>query len=92
MSAYRRRDFLKLSSLSALPLIMPINTFAVEKPRPSIDSEAVYFINDGIFYRPEDFLNKLQEINTANPIERDNYAEGGTIERLCILDILGKWK
>lgn len=48
----------------------------------SEDSEAVYFINDGIFYRPEDYLKKLQEINTAKPIERDNYASGGTMEKL----------
>lgn len=96
MSAYKRRDFLKLSSLSALPLIgsaiMPINTFAAEKPGFSKDSEAVYFINDGIFYRPEDFIDKLQEINAANPIERDSYAEGGTIEKLLkkFVEITGK--
>lgn len=85
MSAYKRRDFLKLSSLSALPLIasaMPIHTFATEQAGRSKDSEAVYFINDGVFYRPEDFINKLQEINAANPIERDSYAEGGDMEKL----------
>jgi threonine aldolase len=63
MTAYKRRDFLKLSSLTALPLLasatLPLNTFAAEKSRYSKDSEAVYFINDGIFYRPEDFINKL---------------------------------
>ena len=69
MSAYKRRDFLKLSSLSALPLIasaVPFKTFATENKQASKDSEAVYLINDGIFYRPEDFINKLQEINSAN--------------------------
>lgn len=96
MSAYKRRDFLKLSSLSTLPLIAsaitPLNTFAAEKALPSKDSEAVYFINDGIFYRPEDFINKLQEINTTNPIERDSYAEGGTMEKLLkkFIEITGK--
>src|SRR5688500_17430876 len=96
MSAYKRRDFLKLSSLSALPLvasaIAPVNVFAAEKPGPTKDSEAVYFINDGIFYRPEDFINKLQEINTANPIERDNYGEGGAMEKLLkkFIEITGK--
>jgi threonine aldolase len=95
MSAYKRRDFLKLSSLSALPLIssaVPFKTFATENKRASKDSEAVYLINDGIFYRPEDFINKLQEINTANPIDRDNYGEGGAIEKLLkkFIDITGK--
>lgn len=95
MSAYKRRDFLKLSSLSALPLIasaVPLNTFATEKQQVSKDSEAVYFINDGIFYRPEDFINKLQEINAAKPIERDSYAEGGEIEKLLnkFIEMTGK--
>lgn len=96
MTAYKRRDFLKLSSLTALPLLasaaMPVNTFAANKTKYSKDSEAVYFINDGIFYRPEDFINKLQEINTANLIERDSYGEGGAIEQLLkkFIDITGK--
>jgi len=51
------------------------------------DSEAVYFINDGIFYKPEHFLYKLQEINRSTPIERDSYGEGATLEKL-----LGKFK
>jgi threonine aldolase len=96
MTAYKRRDFLKMSSLTALPLLasaaLPLNTFAAEKSRYSKDSEAVYFINDGIFYRPEDFINKLEEINAANPIERDSYGEGGAIEKLLkkFIDITGK--
>jgi threonine aldolase len=96
MSAYKRRDFLKLSSLTALPFLasaaMPLNTFAASKTKYSKDSEAVYFINDGIFYRPEDFINKLQEINTANLIERDSYGEGGAVEHLLkkFIDITGK--
>ncbi len=96
MSSYKRRDFLKLSSLSALPLIasatLPLNTFAVECPLSSKDSEAVYFINDGVFYRPEDFINKLQELNTANAIGRDNYGYGGDLEKLLkkFIEITGK--
>ena len=95
MGTYKRRDFLKLSSLSALPVIAsaaPFKAFATEKNMPSKDSEAVYFINDGIFYRPEDFINKLQEINTTNPIDRDSYGEGGAMEKLLkkFIEITGK--
>ncbi|NTE05262.1 threonine aldolase [Agrobacterium tumefaciens] len=95
MSEFKRRDFLKLSTLSALPLIastMPLNAFSVETNLPSKDSEAVYFINDGIFYRPEDFIQKLQEINTLNAIERDSYGEGATVEKLLnkFKEITGK--
>lgn len=86
MSAFKRRDFLKVSSLAALPLIasasMPLNSFGTKAVGLSKDSEAVYFINDGIFYRPEDFINKLQEINSTNAIERDSYGEGGAMEQL----------
>ena len=96
MPALKRRDFLKLSSLSALPVIssvLPLNVFAEEKrPVLSKDSEAVYFINDGIFYQPEDFINKLQEINVANAIDRDSYGEGGTMNQLLqkFMEITGK--
>lgn len=96
MCAFKRRDFLKLSSLSALPIIscsLPLSAFAKEQePVCSKDSEAVYFINDGIFYRPEDFINKLQEINASNSIERDSYGEGGTIDKLLqkFIEITGK--
>lgn len=95
MPAYKRRDFLKLSSLATIPVIasaLPKNTFAIENKRPTKDSEAVYFINDGIFYRPEDFLNKLQEINIEKPIERDSYGEGGAMEKVLkkFIEITGK--
>lgn len=96
MSAFKRRDFLRLSSLSALPIIssaLPLKLFAkTQKISSSKDSEVVYFINDGIFYRPDDFIIKLQEINTANPIERDNYGEGGSMEKLLkkFVEITGK--
>jgi threonine aldolase len=96
MSSFKRRHFLKLSALSTLPIVgsalLPKDAYASERKIPSRDSEAVYFINDGIFYRPEDFINKLQEINAANPIERDSYAEGGDIEKLLkkFIEITGK--
>lgn len=96
MSSFKRRHFLKLSALSTLPIVgsafLPKDAHASERKIPSKDSEAVYFINDGIFYRPEDFINKLQEINAANPIERDSYAEGGDIEKLLkkFIEITGK--
>jgi threonine aldolase len=96
MSTYKRRDFLKLSSLTALPLIaavaVPFDAFTAQQQVPSKDNEAVYFINDGIFYRPEDFINKLQQINTADTIERDSYSEGGTMEKLLkkFVEITGK--
>ncbi len=96
MSTYKRRDFLKLSALTSLPLVgSGLDSkiaFASEKKIPSKDSEAVYFINDGIFYKPEDYITKLQEINAMTPIERDNYGDGGDMEKLLnkFKDITGK--
>lgn len=96
MSVYKRRDFLRLSSLTALPLLASgpakFAASASSGQVPSIDSEAVYFINDGIFYKPVDFLDKLQQINTAGVIERDSYGEGGAMEQLLkkFLEITGK--
>ncbi|RZK74132.1 MAG: threonine aldolase [Pedobacter sp.] len=90
------RHFLKISALSTLPFVEstlnPLKALASEKSMLSKDSEAVYFINDGIFYRPEDFLNKLQEINANNPIVRDNYGYGGDMEKLLkkFIEITGK--
>lgn len=87
MSTIKRRDFLKSSGLLALPLLAgsaPVAALAqtVATRTAFKDSEAVYFINDGIFYRPADFLDKLQQIQAVTPIERDAYAEDGTMARL----------
>ncbi|WP_270088184.1 threonine aldolase family protein [Sphingobacterium sp. SYP-B4668] len=96
MGFYKRRDFLRLSGL-AIPVL---TNMSITNAHPSHnpeqkklkDSDAVYFINDGIFYRPDDFLSQLQAIQTKNPIERDSYAADGTMGQLlqkCI-QITGK--
>lgn len=87
MSVLQRRDFLKRSVLSALPLMAgaaPVAAFAGKQITKAFspDMDAVYFINDGIFYRPADFLARLQEVDAQDPIERDSYAGDGTMEKL----------
>lgn len=87
MPAFKRRDFLKFSGLSALPLLTglaPIAAFARTKPADTgaKDTDAVYFINDGIFYKPADFLEQLQVIQASDPIARDAYGADGTMEKL----------
>lgn len=87
MSPFKRRDFLKWSGLSALPLltgVAPVAAFARTAAASPVskDMDAVYFINDGIFYKPADFLTQLQAIHTTHPIERDAYGSDGTIGQL----------
>ncbi|QQS95748.1 threonine aldolase family protein [Sphingobacterium spiritivorum] len=96
MSSFKRRDFLKLSGLAlpAITQIVPSTSFADSASKEQIlkDSDAVYFINDGIFYRPDDFIAQLQVIQVKDPIERDSYATDGTMKKLldkCI-KITGK--
>jgi threonine aldolase len=87
MPDFKRRDFLKLSGLSVLPLLTglaPVAALARTPPTGTVakDADAVYFINDGIFYKPADFLVQLQAIQASHPIERDAYAADGTMEKL----------
>jgi threonine aldolase len=42
----------------------------------------VNFIYDGLALSPNEYLNKLQEINKSNPIEPDFYGEGGATKLL----------
>lgn len=96
MSSFKRRDFLKLSGLAlpAIGQIIPSTSFADSGSKKKIlkDSDAVYFINDGVFYRPDDFIAQLQAIQAKDPIERDSYAADGTMKKLLdkCLNITGK--
>lgn len=40
------------------------------------------FTGDGLMYSPEQFIAKLAEINKTQPIERDTYGKGGSVEQL----------
>lgn len=80
----QRRHFLKTSGIAALPSLaaaLPLTGLAAttnkaEKPA------AVYFFGDGPNYTPAEVIVKLQQINTAAPIERDSYGEGGAVKAL----------
>jgi threonine aldolase len=78
-----RRNFLKKSSLSAVPFLFPTMGWGgtpTEKPieKLSADNKSpVNFIYDGLAFAPNEYLAKLTEINSAKPIEPDFYCEGG---------------
>jgi len=84
MQDLKRRNFLRLSGLSLLPLALPLSAAsALDKPKiAAANSNAVSFDDDGPFYEPEAYLSKLQEINKTDPIKNDFYGKGGAVARL----------
>lgn len=95
MTSIQRRHFLKAASLSALAGALPLISKAAPLPNnidPEKDSERVYFINDGIFYKPVDYIQQLQLIQQQHPITRDFYGTDGTLKELLdkCCEITGK--
>lgn len=95
MTYLQRRHFLKAASLSALAGTLPWVSKAAawqHNANPEKDSERVYFINDGIFYRPVDYIQQLQLIQQQHPITRDFYGSDGTMKELLdkCCEITGK--
>lgn len=95
MTDIQRRHFLKAASLSALACSFPVVTQAAKTPDfvdPDKDSERIYFINDGIFYRPADYIQQLQIIQQQQPIIRDFYGTDGVVKDLLdkCCEITGK--
>ncbi|MCF0055987.1 low specificity L-threonine aldolase [Dyadobacter sp. CY356] len=89
---YNRRDFLRISGLSAAPVVTAITGFSpgVEPEVPK--KEGLYFMGDGPMYSPDEFLEKLQQIHKDKPIVKDFYGKGGSVEQLLkkFCEITGK--
>lgn len=83
-----RRNFLKKCSLSTVPFLFPtfaLNAMSNDKPieeEPINNQSPVNFIYDGLALSPDEYLNKLQEINKSQIIEPDFYGEGGITTQL----------
>lgn len=95
MTYIQRRHFLKAASLSALAGALPLVSKAAPQPNnidPEKDGERIYFINDGIFYKPVDYIQQLQLIQQQHPITRDFYGADGTLKELLdkCCEITGK--
>jgi threonine aldolase len=96
MTAFNRRFFLRTSGLSILPAIIPFSKASAfekyKKPGPAVP--IVKFYGDGELFEPADYLNELQKAHIANPIVRDRYGSGGTMEALekKFSEITGKEK
>ena len=56
------------------------------------ESDRVFFINEGPFYRPTEYIAKLDSIDKSMQIGRDSFGEGGTVDALTkkFAEITGK--
>lgn len=81
----KRRTFIKSASMvtlaGTLPAL-PATVAAATTSEPYTDGQRIYFINDGIFYRPAEFIQTLEQIQQQKPIVRDFYGEDGTLKEL----------
>lgn len=85
MNRTHRRNFLKLSGLSFLPLLSPWKANAgIEKATAGEPAKepVVKFFADGELYEPADYLAILQQVSASSAIGRDRYGAGGAVEEL----------
>lgn len=83
-----RRDFLKKCGLSSLPFLLPaasLKALSYEETNtitPNKNTSPVNFIYDGLALSPQEYLEKLQAVNTSQAIEPDFYGQGGATKAL----------
>lgn len=95
-----RREFLKYCGLLSAPLLLPATGIAGpkmtigENEKKSDSAPMMNFITDGYFFPPDQYIEKLAEINSNSKIEPDLYGQGGPTEKLEIefAKITGKEK
>ncbi|MEW7293107.1 threonine aldolase family protein [Aquimarina sp. 2304DJ70-9] len=80
-----RRDFLKKFGFSTVPFLLPtlgVNAMPFLEVQPEKSTTSVNFIYDGLAFSPEEYIEKLNEINKQKPIEPDFYGNGGETKLL----------
>lgn len=85
MPGFNRRNFLKTAGLSALPGIIPgAACFAAngKADTPPGTDPLVKLFGDGEMFDATGYINELQKINAAKPIEPDRYGVGGVVSDL----------
>ncbi len=99
MTAIHRRQFLKASGVSILPLLIPLASVAAatvtrKETNVPTDVPIVDLWADGLMFNPAAYLTELQKINTLSPIKADRYGKGGVVEALekKFMEITGKEK
>ena len=83
MESIKRRGFLKLAGVAALPSILPTEKIIASPLKSNAESEPIVkFYGDGDMLSPAAYLEKLQSINNTQTIEPDFYGEGGAVAQL----------
>jgi threonine aldolase len=83
-----RRAFFRSGAMATLPLLIPASGFGAYKeftdqqPDSGTSGSPVNFAFDGPWFTPQAYMEKLQEIDQANPIEPDIYSSGGVTRKL----------
>jgi len=83
-----RREFLKSCSLLTAPFLIPTagfatsNLTALKKEVPASTTPTVNFVWEGLYFSPDQYINKLVEINATKSIEEDYYGQGGATTKL----------
>ena len=80
MPTFNRRKFLQASGLAVVPALLPAIASARETTAPA--EPIVKFFYDGEDFNPSMYLEELQKIHTATPIQRDFYMQGGVVDAL----------
>ena len=75
-----RRNFLRNFGASTLPFVIPATAFQV--PEVSESQRAINFVIAGLAFSPEEYLEELNKVQQASPIEKDFYGRGGTTKLL----------
>ena len=83
-----RREFFKSGAMATLPFLVPASGFGAYRevrellPDPEGSQSPLNFAFDGPWYTPQAYMDKLQKINRADPIEADIYSSGGVTGKL----------
>src|SRR4026208_602744 len=85
MSSLDRRNFLKASGLTLLPVALPALPLLANnsnKGSAPANEPIVKFFGDGEFYDGLPYLEQLQTANNKQQIKVDRYGSGGAVEEL----------
>ncbi len=85
MPSINRRNFLKASGITVLPVLVPAIPAVAGRYHPSSAQAAepvIKFFGDGEDFNPAMYIEELQKINSKTPIRRDFYGQGGVVAEM----------